>query len=109
MLPEKWKQIVGNIKDNFKVEEDGKENFEEEGGAEIEYIIFAGPVGRMKLEFISKPVVLDRKTKYSNRIGAETVIEYVYSPDEKSHKLKVYKWDEALSDWLEMEAKNFES
>lgn len=107
MLPEKWQQIVGNIKDNFSVEEDGKEHFEEDGGEDVEYIIFKGPLGRMKLEFIAKPIVLDRKTKYSNRAGQETVVEYVYSPDEKSHKLKVYKWDDAISDWTEMEAKNF--
>lgn len=108
MLPEKWQQTVGNIKDNFKVEEDGKLRVEEEGGADIEYIIFNGPLGRMKLEFISRPVVLDRKTKYSNRLGATTVVEYVYSLDEKTHKLKAYKWDEALNDWLEMEAKKFD-
>jgi len=108
MLPEKWQGIVGNIKDNFPVEEDGKNHFEEEGGADIEYIIFKGPLGRMKLEFTTKPVVLDRKTKYSNRFDAETVVEYVYSDTEKSHKLKVYKWDEATNDWLEMEAKNFD-
>ncbi|MDO8667970.1 MAG: hypothetical protein Q7K35_02615 [bacterium] len=108
MLPEKWQQIVGNIKDNFKVEADGKERFEEDGGSDIEYIIFNGPLGKMRLEFITRPVVLDRKTKYSNRLGATTVVEYVYSPDEKNHKLKAYKWDEAINDWLEMEAKKFD-
>jgi len=107
MTVEKWQAIVGKIKDNFQVEENGKDNLEDEGGTEIEYIIFQGPLGRMKLEFISKPVVLDRKTKYSNRVGAETVVEYVYSPDEKSHKLKAYKWDEGINDWIEMEAKKF--
>lgn len=108
MLPEKWQQVIGNIKDNFKVEETQKLYSEEEGGTEIEFIIFTGPLGRMKLEFISKPVVLDKKTKYSNRFGAETIIEYVYSQEEKSHKLKVYKWDDVLNDWSEMEAKKFE-
>ena len=108
MSPEKWEKIVGNIKDNVKVEADGKERFEDEDGLEVEYIVFAGPLGRMKLEFITRPVIIDKKTKYSNRIGAETVVEYVYSQDEKNHKLKAYKWDEALNDWLEMEAKKFE-
>lgn len=108
MLPEKWQEIVGNIKDNFKVEESGSEHLEDEGGADVEYIVFNGPLGRMRLEFVSKPVILDKKTKYSNRIGSETVIDYIYSQDEKTHKLKAYKWDEALNDWLEMEAKKFE-
>jgi len=108
MTTEKWREIVGKIKDNFKAEEDGQERLEDEGGTEIEYIIFNGPLGRMKLEFISKPVVLDRKTKYSRRYGSETVVEYVYSREEKSRKLKVYKWDEAINDWTEMEAKKFD-
>lgn len=108
MLPEKWQQIVGKIKDNFKVEADGKESFEDEGGLEVEYIIFSGPLGRMKLEFITKPAVIDKKTKYSNRVGAETVVEYVYSQTEKNHRLKAFKWDEGINDWLEMEAKKFD-
>jgi hypothetical protein len=108
MQPEKWQQIIGNIKDNFKVEENEKEHIDEEGGMDVEYIIFKGPLGRMRLEYISKPVILDRKTKFSNRIGSETVVEYVYSADELSHKLRAYKWDEAQGDWVEMEAKKFD-
>jgi len=108
MLPEKWQEVVGNIKDNFKVEESGSEHLENEGGADVEYIVFDGPLGRIRLEFVSKPVILDKKTKYSNRIGSGTVIDYIYSSDEKSHKLKAYKWDEAINDWIEMEAKKFE-
>ena len=108
MLPGKWQEIVGNIKDSFTVEESGGEHLEDEGGTDVEFIVFNGPLGRMRLEFVSKPVVLDKKTKYSNRVGSETVIDYIYSQDEKSHKLKAYKWDEALNDWLEMEAKKFD-
>ena len=108
MLPEKWQEIVGKIKDSFSVEASEKRHYDEAGGTDVESIIFSGPLGRMKLEFIVKPVVLDRKTRYSNRAGQQTVIEYVYSPEEKSHKLKAYKWDEAAGDWLEMKAGKFE-
>lgn len=108
MTKEKWREIIGNIKDNFKVEDEGKEHYEEGGGIDVEYIIFNGPLGRMKLEFISKPVVLDKKTKYSRRIGSETAVEYVYSPDEKSRRLKASKWDEGSDVWVEMEAKKFD-
>lgn len=107
MTLEKWQNIVGNIKDNFRVEEHDREHSDESGGVDIEYIIFAGPLGRMKLEFISQPVVLDKKTVYSRRIGSETKVEYVYSQDEKSCKLKAYKWDDNENVWVEMEAKNY--
>lgn len=106
MIPEKWTSVVGNIKDNFKVKDEGALHIDEEGGVDIEFIEFEGPLGLMRLEFIVKPVILDKKTIYSNRIGSETKIDYVYSNDEKSHKLIVYKWDDANEDWVEMADNN---
>jgi len=108
MTPEKWQDIVGKVKDNFTVAEHNKSHLDEEGGIDIEYIIFTGPLGRIKLEYLVKPVVLDKKTLYSRRIGAETKVEYVYSQEEKNYKLKVYKWDEGRDDWLEMAAGKFD-
>lgn len=105
MTPEKWKETVGKIKDNFEIEDSGREFFEDQGGIETEHIIFNGPLGRMRLEFVSKPVVLDRKTKYSNRIGAQTIVDYVYSDSEKSRQFKAYKWDSAFNDWVEIDSK----
>jgi len=106
MLPEKWQNLVEDIKDKFEVEEQGKEHLDEQGGTDIEFIIFKGPLGRMKLEFITKPVVLDKKTIYSQRIGSKTNVEYVYSQDEKTHRLVAYKWNENQADWLEIEAES---
>ncbi len=108
MHPEKWKNVIGNIKDNFEVEEHDSHHLDEEGGKTIEYIIFTGPLGRMKLEYISRPIVLDKKTTYSRRIGSETKVEYVYSEDEKSHRMVAYKWNEDRDDWAEMDARAFE-
>ena len=104
MTPEKWQNIIGNIKDNFKVEDEGSEHLEEEGGVDIEYIVFQGPLGRMRLEFVSKPVVLDKKTLYSRRIGSETKVEYVYSETERTYNLTAYKWDDDKNEWTEVEA-----
>lgn len=105
MMLEKWQDVVNKIKDNFLVEDSGKDYLDEAGGVDIDYIIFNGPLGKIKLEYITKPVVLDKKTIYSSRIGSETKIDYVYSQDEKSSKLKVFKWDEAINDWQEIDAK----
>ena len=109
MTVEKWKDIVGKIKDNFKFEEEGNDHYDERGGVDIEFIIFEGPLGRMKLEFISKPVVIDKKTIYSNRIGSETKVDYIYSVDEKTEKLVAYKWSEDQDNWVEIEAGMFEN
>jgi len=107
MLPEKWENLVDDIKDKFEVEKQDKEHLDEQGGTDIESIIFKSPVGRVKLEFITKPVVLDKKTFYSQRIGSQTKVEYTYSDDEKSHKLVASKWDENQNDWTEIDGESF--
>lgn len=107
MKPEKWENLIGDIKDKFEVEEHDKKHFDEQGGTDIESIIFKGPLGRMKLEFITKPVVLDKKTSYSQRIGSQVDIEYIYSEDEKTNRLMAYKWNEAQNEWIEIDADSF--
>ena len=107
MTQEKWHNITGNIKDNFTVEDEGREKIEEDGGIEVEYIVFQGPLGKMRLELVTRPVIIDKKTTYSNRIGAGTTVEYIYSPEEKNSQLMAYKWSEEQNDWLEINAENF--
>ena len=107
MLPEKWKNLIGDIKDKFEVEEQSKEHLDDQGGTDIEFVIFKSPLGRVKLEYITKPVVLDKKTNYSQRIGSQSNVEYVYSQDEKTHRLVAYKWNEIQNDWLEVNADSF--
>lgn len=61
----------------------------------------------MRLEYVTKPVILDKKTSYSKRIGSETQVEYVYSEDEKTNQLIAYRWDDGQDDWVEIEAEKF--
>ena len=107
MTQDKWDNIKDNIQEKFEVEDKGNIHLDEHGGVDIEYIVFVGPLGRMRLEFIVRPILLDKKTIYARRIGAETKIDYVYSQTEKSHKLVVYKWDDDRDDWIEMEDSMF--
>jgi hypothetical protein len=104
---DKWKDIVGSIKDKFEVIEYEKEHYEEQGGLDLEYIVFNSPLGRVKLEFISKPVVLDKKTNYSRRIGSDVKVEYVYSEEEMTTKMEAYKWDESSDDWIKIDGEMF--
>ena len=107
MTEEKWENVKGQIKDKFKVEDEGSEHSDERGGVDTEFIVFTGPLGRMKLEFITKPVVLDKKTTYSNRIGSETKVNYIYSESEKTSRLIAYKWEDGQEEWVEIEAEMF--
>lgn len=108
MLPERWEDTKGNIKDNFSVKEEGSDHIDDDGGVDVEFIVFEGPLGRIRLEHIARPIVLDKKTTFSRRIGSETAVDYVYSETEKSYKLIAYKWDESQDDWVEMEAGLFD-
>lgn len=103
MTEEKWQEIIGQVKDEFEVLEQKTEDLEDMPG-QREYIIFNGPLGKMKLEFTTKPLVIDKKGLGSRRIGSQTKVEYIYSETEKVHTFKAYKWDETRDDWLEMEA-----
>lgn len=104
---DRWKNTLDHIKENFKIDDQGSEHIDEEGGIDIDYIVFDGPLGRMRLEYVSRPVILDKKTTYSKRIGSETKIDYIYSETERSQQLIAYKWDEAEDDWVEMDGKMF--
>lgn len=109
MQDEKWKDIVGRVLDDFEVLEHETYELEENPGS-VEYIVFNGPLGKMKLERISKPLILDKKAIGSNRIGSDTRVEYIYSDTEKTHAFNAYKWDDAQNDWvlMEVESTSFE-
>ena len=109
MTQEKWKNIQGNIQDSFEIIEEGKEHIDDHGGVDVEFTEFNGPLGRMRVEFIAKPVLLDKKTMYSHRGGSNTGVEYVYSKDEKTYTLMAYQWNDDNNDWSEIEANAFDS
>lgn len=103
---EKWLDIKSIAKDKFEVLSETEEEGED-GVGTVQLFEFEGPLGRMKLEFISKPRILDKKTTYSNRIGSEMKVNYVYSEDEVVHQLHAYKWNEVANDWEEIDAAAF--
>ena len=106
MTDERWEHIIGHIKDNFELIDQRTEDISEEaGGGTIEVVEFNGPLGKMKLERTTQPLVIDKKTIGSRRIGSDTTVEYVYSDTEKVHKFTVYRYDDNTDSWTEMEMK----
>ena len=99
---EKWEQIKGLVKDQFTLDDEGTEEFEDVPRATVEYVIFDGPLGRVRLEFITKPVLLEERTLGSRRIGSETTVQRIYSDDEFTHTFKAYTWNGAAEEWVEM-------
>lgn len=103
MTPDKWLQIKGQIQDAFKDVEIRTQKLPEPQVGDMEIVSFVGALGQMKLEYITKPILLDKKTHGSRRIGSETMVDYVYSSTETSHHLKAYKWDDEQDDWVEID------
>lgn len=105
MSDEKWDNLIGTIEEKFGIEEEIDEDTAE--GGIIEGVIFKSPLGKMKIERISMPKVIDKKTLYSNRPGSATRVDYVYSDTETVKKIKVYKWDKGQDDWVEISGDGF--
>lgn len=104
MNDERWQDIINQIKDKFEVLDEGiEELLPPLGPGSVEFIIFNGPLGKIKLERTSQPLVVDKKTIGSRRIGSETRVEYIYSDTEKVHKFKAYRWSKMGDGWIEME------
>ncbi len=107
MTREKWDNIVSMVTEKFKVIEHRSGSEDKEGGVRIEEIIFESPVGTIKLEYHVKPVLLDKKVTYSNRIGSDTKVDYIYSKDETTASMKAFKWDENQEDWMQIRGDDF--
>jgi len=103
MKDEKWGEVLDRILTNFKVL--SREQTTEDV-AEIETLIFEGPIGKIKLVRTVRPAVLDKKIVGAHRRGKSSAqYEYIYSPDEKVSSLAVYReeggeWEEINADSL---------
>lgn len=99
----RWGEILDLVKEKFGVLEHSRGDFLEHGQkrGERETLIFKGPLGRMKLEFIKKPRVLEKKI-HSHRRRAGAITEYVFSDSEFTCNLLAYRWDEGSKSWMEV-------
>lgn len=100
MTDEKWEETVGMIKEKFELKDRFSENLE--GGGAKEVVEFDGPLGRMRLERVEKPKVVDVKTTYSKRAGTSATQEKQIISDTETVKfVKAYVLKD--DDWVEME------
>ena len=114
MYYDKWQDIIAMVEEKFGIidkKEDSEEIGKDINGNDVfgksEIIEFDGPLGKMKLELITRPIVLEKKTSFSRRIGGDVGVEYIYSDSEEVSKFKAYKWSDEQSDWLEIDKNMF--
>jgi len=73
-------------------------------GEEKEIVVFEGhPLGKLGLEFVKKPKVLEKRY-HSHRRKSDTEVEYVLSPDKYSYRLAVFRWHPEEMAWTELQA-----
>jgi len=101
MDDERWEELVNRVELKLKVSEK-KSQTAPDGRTKIEFVVFAGPEGKMKLQRTTRPLVLEKKMHYSKRIGSAPAAEYVYSPTEKVQRVQLFKWSEKDQDWEEI-------
>ena len=106
MTQERWNNILGDIQEKFEILHHSTEELEGMPGS-CEMVEFESPLGKIRMEFTTKPLVLDKKVTASRRIGSQASVEYTYSDTELTHKMTVYKWNEAADAWEEIKASAF--
>lgn len=105
MTDEKWLDLLENLSQKFDITKENeevisKDDIGNEIISQIERVLFEGPLGNMKIERTTRPVILDKKVHYSHTAGTKGLVEYILSPDEKSQKVVIYK--ENNHDWEEI-------
>lgn len=112
MTEEKWQDIKSMAKDKFDMLEERKEPLELKTGldtsqkiGEKEIMIFNSPIGKIKFEYIVKPVVLDKKEHYTKRMGTSAKTEYILSDSEYVRRLDIFQKKDGL--WEKIDAAAF--
>lgn len=68
----------------------------------IERVYFSRGGTPLRLDFVTRPVVLDKKAHFRRSSGNSTRVEYVYSETETTHKLIGYQ--KLDGEWVEISA-----
>lgn len=100
MTDQRWEQVTLLIQSHMQVEEHERGELEAEPGT-VEWYVFTGPAGRMRLERYTKPKVTNTKMLTSRRAGAHGLETKEYSDTETSSFLKLWKWEN--NNWIEVD------
>jgi len=112
MTEEKWQDVKYNIKDKFGILEEKTEAIELYADSDQpqkigdkEIVIFESDAGKFKLEYIVKPVILDKKVHYSRRIGTSSNTEFILSETEFTRRMDAFIFRDG--EWNKLDSNNF--
>jgi hypothetical protein len=90
---ERWYDLIERIRTKFTVTLE-EEHPPAHGPGKVQVVEFEGAGGRMRIERVTRPVVLERRMHYSKRLGGQSSEEFVYAENEFSHRVTLYRWVE---------------
>jgi hypothetical protein len=103
-----WSEILDRLEDQYgefeveKLSETREDDTGQKLTSEIERVDFETPMGRMRVELVTAPMILDKKTHYTHTAGARANVEYVLSDTEKTQKIRAFRFDEDTDDFIEI-------
>ena len=109
MQDEQWVNLIYNLETKFgKLERKHLQTITtDDVGHEMksdeEWVEFDSPLGKMKVSRITRPLIIDKKYHYTHSSGSKGKVEYVFSENEFSHKIALYKWNGSKEEWQEMD------
>lgn len=103
MNDQRWEEVLRRL-DKLFGDLEFDEIEDEEAHAVTETVVWSGPQGKMKLARTTRPLVVDKKTHYSGRVGGGSNVEYIYSKTETTSRVRLYRWGATAGDWEEVDA-----
>ena len=110
---DQWEAMKDGLRRKFEFEEEAEEELKmDTADGEVikgsaNFVVMSTPIGRVKLAFEKKPLVLDKHEHFSHRAGEAPRTEYKFSDTEFSYKLKAYKWNDIDETWNPIDADSF--
>lgn len=104
MTDDKWHDALDRIQERFTIYEHGEEALPEYPNGKREFIVFQSPIGKVRLERITKPRTVGERAVTSRRIGGTTKVESMYDLHDLVHFVNAARWDETAGAWREVDA-----
>lgn len=111
MTEDKWYDLKENIREKFGILEEKNEPdiIEDDLGNQIkgekETIVFNGPMGKMMLAKIKRPLIIDKKSHYHKTQAGKALTEFIVSDTESTIRVEAFTWNELTQDWEELDIK----
>ena len=108
MKEEMWGDILDRLQDQYgelevqKLSDTREDDTGQKLVSDIKRVEFETAQGRMRVELVTAPMILDKKTHYTHTSGARANVEYVLSDTEKTTRIRAFRYDGDTDDWIEI-------